>query len=80
MGNLLGGGIVVWFVLDYLVWVGWLVLMGLGGLSINLFVFDLIEGVKWLLKFFVVFIWENFEVFLWVMVYDKNLIIFELVD
>ncbi|WP_414467866.1 hypothetical protein [Mycobacterium tuberculosis] len=51
MGNSLGGGTAVRFALDYPARAGRLVLMGPGGLSINLFAPDPTEGVKRLSKF-----------------------------
>lgn len=80
VGNSLGGGTAVRFALDYPDRAGRLVLMGPGGLSINLFAPDPTEGVKRLSKFSVEPTRENLEAFLRVMVYDKNLITAELVD
>lgn len=51
VGNSLGGGTAVRFALDYPDKAGRLVLMGPGGLSINLFAPDPTEGVKRLGKF-----------------------------
>lgn len=51
IGNSLGGGTAVRFALDYPDKAGRLVLMGPGGLSINLFAPDPTEGVKRLGKF-----------------------------
>ncbi|RFZ53478.1 alpha/beta hydrolase [Mycobacterium liflandii] len=80
VGNSLGGGTAVRFALDYPDRAGRLVLMGPGGLSINLFAPDPTEGVKRLGKFSVAPTRENLEAFLRVMVYDQKLITPELVD
>ena len=80
VGNSLGGGTAVRFALDYPDRAGRLVLMGPGGLSINLFAPDPTEGVKRLSAFSMAPTRENLEAFLRVMVYDKNLITPELVD
>lgn len=68
VGNSLGGGTAVRFALDYPARAGRLVLMGPGGLSINLFAPDPTEGVKRLSKFSVAPTRENLEAFLRVMV------------
>jgi 4,5:9,10-diseco-3-hydroxy-5,9,17-trioxoandrosta-1(10),2-diene-4-oate hydrolase len=80
VGNSLGGGTAVRFALDYPDRAGRLVLMGPGGLSVNLFSPDPTEGVKRLTAFSMSPTRENLEAFLKVMVYDKNLITPELVD
>lgn len=80
VGNSLGGGTAVRFALDYPELAGRLILMGPGGLSINLFAPDPTEGVKRLSAFSMAPTRENLEAFLRVMVYDKNLITPELVD
>lgn len=80
VGNSLGGGTAVRFALDYPDRAGRLVLMGPGGLSINLFAPDPTEGVKRLGKFSVEPTRENLEAFLRVMVYDQRLITPELID
>lgn len=80
VGNSLGGGTAVRFALDYPDRAGRLVLMGPGGLSINLFAPDPTEGVKKLSVFSLEPTRENLETFLKVMVYDKKLITPELVD
>jgi 4,5:9,10-diseco-3-hydroxy-5,9,17-trioxoandrosta-1(10),2-diene-4-oate hydrolase len=80
VGNSLGGGTAVRFALDNPDRAGRLVLMGPGGLSINLFAPDPTEGVKRLNKFTVAPTRENLEAFLRIMVYDKNLITPELVE
>jgi 4,5:9,10-diseco-3-hydroxy-5,9,17-trioxoandrosta-1(10),2-diene-4-oate hydrolase len=80
IGNSLGGGTAVRFALDYPDRAGRLVLMGPGGLSVNLFAPDPTEGVKRLGKFSVQPTRENLEAFLRVMVYDQKLITPELID
>ena len=80
VGNSLGGGTAVRFALDYPDRAGRLVLMGPGGLSVNLFAPDPTEGVKRLGKFSVQPTRENLEAFLRVMVHDQQLITPELVD
>ena len=74
VGNSLGGGTAVRFALDYPDLAGRLVLMGPGGLSVNLFAPDPTEGVKRLGAFSMDPTRENLEAFLPVMVYDKKLI------
>ncbi|HUB57863.1 MAG TPA: alpha/beta hydrolase, partial [Mycobacterium sp.] len=61
VGNSLGGGTAVRFALDYPDKAGRLVLMGPGGLSVNLFAPDPTEGVKRLGKFSVEPTRENLE-------------------
>jgi 4,5:9,10-diseco-3-hydroxy-5,9,17-trioxoandrosta-1(10),2-diene-4-oate hydrolase len=80
VGNSLGGGTAVRFALDYPDRAGRLVLMGPGGLGVNLFSPDPTEGVKRLNKFAMAPTRENLEAFLRVMVYDRKLITPELVD
>src|SRR6202158_2674685 len=80
VGNSLGGGTAVRFALDYPDRAGRLVLMGPGGLSVNLFAPDPTEGVKRLGKFSIEPTRENLKAFLRVMVYDQKLITPELVD
>jgi 4,5:9,10-diseco-3-hydroxy-5,9,17-trioxoandrosta-1(10),2-diene-4-oate hydrolase len=80
VGNSLGGGTAVRFALDYPDLAGRLVLMGPGGLSVNLFAPDPTEGVKRLSKFSVEPTRENMEAFLRIMVFDQNLITPELID
>jgi 4,5:9,10-diseco-3-hydroxy-5,9,17-trioxoandrosta-1(10),2-diene-4-oate hydrolase len=80
VGNSLGGGTAVRFALDYPDKAGKLVLMGPGGLSINLFAPDPTEGVKRLGKFSVEPTKENLEAFLRVMVFNQKLITPELID
>ena len=80
VGNSLGGGTAVRFALDYPDLAGRLVLMGPGGLSVNLFAPDPTEGVKKLSAFSMEPTRENLEAFLRVMVYDKKLITDELIE
>jgi 4,5:9,10-diseco-3-hydroxy-5,9,17-trioxoandrosta-1(10),2-diene-4-oate hydrolase len=80
LGNSLGGGTAVRFALDHPDRAGRLILMGPGGLSVNLFSPDPTEGVKLLGKFATAPTRENLETFLRVMVYDQKLITPELVD
>jgi 4,5:9,10-diseco-3-hydroxy-5,9,17-trioxoandrosta-1(10),2-diene-4-oate hydrolase len=80
IGNSLGAGTAVRFALDYPDKAGRLVLMGPGGLSVNLFAPDPTEGVKLLTKFSLAPTRENLEAFLRIMVFDQKLITPELVD
>ena len=80
LGNSLGGGTAVRFALDYPDRAGKLVLMGPGGLSVNLFAPDPTEGVKLLGKFTADPTRENMERFLRVMVFDQKLVTPELID
>lgn len=80
LGNSLGGGAAVRFALDYPDRAGRLVLMGPGGLSVNLFAPDPTEGVKNLGKFAYQPTRENLEAFLRIMVFDQKLITPELID
>lgn len=80
LGNSLGGGTAVRFALDYPDRAGKLVLMGPGGLSVNLFAPDPTEGVKNLAKFNYEPTRENLEAFLRIMVFDQSLITDELID
>lgn len=80
VGNSLGGGTAVRFALDTPDRAGRLVLMGPGGLSVNLFAPDPTEGVKLLGRFTMAPTRENLEKFLRVMVYDQKLITPELVE
>ena len=74
IGNSLGGGTAVRFALDNPDRAGRLVLMGPGGLSVNLFAPDPTEGVKLLGRFTVDPTRENLEKFLRIMVFDQKLI------
>lgn len=80
IGNSLGGGTAVRFALDNPARAGRLVLMGPGGLSVNLFAPDPTEGVKLLARFNHNPTRENMERFLRIMVHDQALITPELVD
>ena len=80
VGNSLGGGTAVRFALDNPDRAGRLVLMGPGGLSVNLFAPDPTEGVKLLGRFTAEPTRENMERFLRIMVYDQKLITEELID
>jgi 4,5:9,10-diseco-3-hydroxy-5,9,17-trioxoandrosta-1(10),2-diene-4-oate hydrolase len=83
LGNSLGGGAAVRFALDYPDKAGRLVLMGPGGLSLNVFSPDPTEGVKNLGKFAAPPegpTKEKLEAFLRVMVYDQSLITPELLE
>lgn len=74
VGNSLGGGTAVRFALDNPKRAGRLVLMGPGGLSVNLFAPDPTEGVKLLGGFAANPTRENIEKFLRIMVFDQSLI------
>ncbi|ORL83689.1 4,5:9,10-diseco-3-hydroxy-5,9,17-trioxoandrosta-1(10),2-diene-4-oate hydrolase [Prescottella equi] len=80
LGNSLGGGAAVRFALDYPDRASRLVLMGPGGLSVNLFAPDPTEGVRNLGKFAYQPTRENLEAFLRIMVFDQKLITDELID
>ncbi|MBB3601625.1 4,5:9,10-diseco-3-hydroxy-5,9,17-trioxoandrosta-1(10),2-diene-4-oate hydrolase [Mycolicibacterium sp. BK556] len=80
VGNSLGGGTAVRFALDNPKRAGRLVLMGPGGLSVNLFAPDPTEGVKLLGRFTADPTRENMEKFLRIMVFDQKLITPELVE
>ncbi len=80
VGNSLGGGTAVRFALDHTDRAGRLVLMGPGGLSMNLFSPDPTEGVKLLGRFTAEPTRETMERFLRIMVFDQKLITPELVD
>jgi 4,5:9,10-diseco-3-hydroxy-5,9,17-trioxoandrosta-1(10),2-diene-4-oate hydrolase len=80
IGNSLGGGTAVRFALDNPKRAGRLVLMGPGGLSVNLFAPDPTEGVKLLGRFTADPTPENMEKFLRIMVFDQKLITPELVE
>jgi 4,5:9,10-diseco-3-hydroxy-5,9,17-trioxoandrosta-1(10),2-diene-4-oate hydrolase len=82
VGNSLGGGTAVRFALNYPDRVGRLVLMGPGGLSLNLFAPDPTEGVKRLMEFAAPPgpTREKLEAFLRTLVFDQRLVTDELVD
>ena len=82
VGNSLGGGTAVRFALKYPGRVGRLVLMGPGGLSLNVFAPDPTEGVKRLMEFAAPpgASREKMAAFLRTMVYDQRLVTDELVE
>ena len=80
LGNSLGGGAAVRFALDHPDRVGRLVLMGPGGLSLNVFAPDPTEGVRRLSEFGAAPSKEKLAEFLRIMVYDQSLITDELVE
>jgi 4,5:9,10-diseco-3-hydroxy-5,9,17-trioxoandrosta-1(10),2-diene-4-oate hydrolase len=82
VGNSLGGGAAVRLALDHPDRAGRLVLMGPGGLSVNVFAPDPTEGVKNLSKFAAPPgpSKEKLEAFLRVMVFDQSLITDELLE
>ncbi|MEV5713502.1 4,5:9,10-diseco-3-hydroxy-5,9,17-trioxoandrosta-1(10),2-diene-4-oate hydrolase [Amycolatopsis mediterranei] len=80
VGNSLGGGAAVRFALNHGKRAGRLVLMGPGGLSVNLFAPDPTEGVKNLGRFAAHPSRERMEAFLRIMVHDQALITDELID
>jgi 4,5:9,10-diseco-3-hydroxy-5,9,17-trioxoandrosta-1(10),2-diene-4-oate hydrolase len=80
VGNSLGGGAAVRLALNHGKRAGRLVLMGPGGLSVNVFAPDPTEGVKNLGKFAAKPSRERMEAFLRIMVHDQGLITDELID
>ncbi len=80
LGNSLGGGTAVRFALDHPDRAGRLVLMGPGGLSVNLFAPDPTEGVQRLAEFGAEPSREKLAKFLRTMVYDQSLITDDLVE
>ncbi|PXY28095.1 4,5:9,10-diseco-3-hydroxy-5,9,17-trioxoandrosta-1(10),2-diene-4-oate hydrolase [Prauserella muralis] len=80
VGNSLGGGAAVRLALDHPSRAGRLVLMGPGGLSVNVFAPDPTEGVKNLARFGGAPSRERLEAFLRIMVHDQSLITDELID
>ncbi|WP_103342936.1 4,5:9,10-diseco-3-hydroxy-5,9,17-trioxoandrosta-1(10),2-diene-4-oate hydrolase [Amycolatopsis sp. CA-126428] len=80
VGNSLGGGAAVRFALNHGKRAGRLVLMGPGGLSVNLFAPDPTEGVKNIRRFGAHPSRERMEAFLRSMVHDQSLITDELID
>jgi 4,5:9,10-diseco-3-hydroxy-5,9,17-trioxoandrosta-1(10),2-diene-4-oate hydrolase len=80
VGNSLGGGTAVRFALAYPDQAARLVLMGPGGLSLNVFAPDPTEGVKALAAFPADPTRETLAAFLRTLVYDRRLITDELVD
>ncbi|MDP3894394.1 alpha/beta fold hydrolase [Nocardioides sp.] len=80
LGNSLGGGTAVRFALSYPERVGRLVLMGPGGLSLNLFHADPTEGIKRLYEFAGNPSREALRAFISTMVVDQSLVTDELVE
>jgi 4,5:9,10-diseco-3-hydroxy-5,9,17-trioxoandrosta-1(10),2-diene-4-oate hydrolase len=82
VGNSLGGGAAVRLALNHPSRAGRLVLMGPGGLSVNVFAPDPTEGIKNLGRFGAPPgpSKEKLEAFLRIMVYDQSLITRELID
>ncbi|GAA5112047.1 4,5:9,10-diseco-3-hydroxy-5,9,17-trioxoandrosta-1(10),2-diene-4-oate hydrolase [Haloechinothrix salitolerans] len=80
VGNSLGGGTAVRFALDHPDKAGRLVLMGPGGLSVNVFAPDPTQGVQNLMRFGAQPSKEALETFLRGMVYDQSLITDELIE
>jgi 4,5:9,10-diseco-3-hydroxy-5,9,17-trioxoandrosta-1(10),2-diene-4-oate hydrolase len=80
VGNSLGGGAAVRLALNHPDRAGRLVLMGPGGLSVNVFSPDPTEGVKNLGRFGARPTKEKLEAFLRVMVHDQSLITDELIE
>jgi 4,5:9,10-diseco-3-hydroxy-5,9,17-trioxoandrosta-1(10),2-diene-4-oate hydrolase len=82
VGNSLGGGTAVRFALDYPDRAGRLVLMGPGGLSLNVFAPDPTEGVKRLAEFGAPPgpTREKLAAFLRTLVFDQRLVTDELID
>jgi 4,5:9,10-diseco-3-hydroxy-5,9,17-trioxoandrosta-1(10),2-diene-4-oate hydrolase len=82
IGNSLGGGTALRFALDYPDRVGRLVLMGPGGLTLNVFAPDPTEGVRRLMEFGAPPgpSRDKMAAFLRTMVYDQRLVTDELID
>ncbi|MFI5889674.1 4,5:9,10-diseco-3-hydroxy-5,9,17-trioxoandrosta-1(10),2-diene-4-oate hydrolase [Actinoplanes sp. NPDC051513] len=80
VGNSLGGGTAVRFALRHPARAGKLLLMGPGGLSLNVFAADPTEGVKRLGAFGAAPSREKLAAFLRTLVFDKSLITDELID
>jgi 4,5:9,10-diseco-3-hydroxy-5,9,17-trioxoandrosta-1(10),2-diene-4-oate hydrolase len=82
IGNSLGGGAALRFALDYPDRVGRLVLMGPGGLTLNVFAPDPTEGVRRLMEFGAPPgpSRDKMAAFLRTMVYDQRLVTDELID
>ena len=82
LGNSLGGGTALRFALDYPDRVGRLVLMGPGGLTLNVFAPDPTEGVRRLMEFGAPPgpSRDKMAAFLRTMVYDQRLVTDELID
>lgn len=80
LGNSLGGGTATRFALSYPDRVGRLVLMGPGGLSLNLFHADPTEGVQRLMDFSMDPTRERLRAFISTMVVNQDLVTDELVE
>jgi 4,5:9,10-diseco-3-hydroxy-5,9,17-trioxoandrosta-1(10),2-diene-4-oate hydrolase len=82
VGNSLGGGAALRFAIDYPDRVGRLVLMGPGGLTLNVFAPDPTEGVRRLMEFGAPPgpSRDKMAAFLRTMVYDQRLVTDELID
>jgi 4,5:9,10-diseco-3-hydroxy-5,9,17-trioxoandrosta-1(10),2-diene-4-oate hydrolase len=80
LGNSLGGGTAMRLALSYPDRVGRLVLMGPGGLSLNLFHADPTEGVQRLMEFGAAPSREALRAFISTMVVDQSLVTDELVE
>jgi 4,5:9,10-diseco-3-hydroxy-5,9,17-trioxoandrosta-1(10),2-diene-4-oate hydrolase len=80
LGNSLGGGTATRFALEHPDRVGRLVLMGPGGLSLNLFHADPTEGVQRLMDFSLSPSREALRAFISTMVVDQSLVTDELVE
>ncbi|WP_139984062.1 4,5:9,10-diseco-3-hydroxy-5,9,17-trioxoandrosta-1(10),2-diene-4-oate hydrolase [Nocardioides litoris] len=80
LGNSLGGGTAMRLALDHPDRVGRLVLMGPGGLSLNLFHADPTEGVRRLMDFSADPTREALRAFISCMVHDQSLVTDELVE
>jgi 4,5:9,10-diseco-3-hydroxy-5,9,17-trioxoandrosta-1(10),2-diene-4-oate hydrolase len=82
IGNSLGGGAALRFALNYPARVGRLVLMGPGGLTLNVFAPDPTEGVRRLMEFGAPPgpSWDKMAAFLRTMVFDQRLVTDELID
>jgi 4,5:9,10-diseco-3-hydroxy-5,9,17-trioxoandrosta-1(10),2-diene-4-oate hydrolase len=80
LGNSLGGGTALRFALSYPDRVGRLVLMGPGGLSLNLFHADPTEGVQRLMDFSANPSRESLRAFISTMVVNQSLVTDELVE
>ncbi len=80
LGNSLGGGTAMRFALEHPDRVGRLVLMGPGGLSVNLFHADPTEGVKRLMDFSMAPSREALRAFISTMVVNQALVTDELVE
>jgi 4,5:9,10-diseco-3-hydroxy-5,9,17-trioxoandrosta-1(10),2-diene-4-oate hydrolase len=80
IGNSLGGGTAVRFALDHPARAGKLLLMGPGGLSLNVFAADPTEGVKRLTAFGASPSREKLAAFLRTLVFDRSVVTDELID